>query len=171
MKKLYVKFNLLIDSSDNGFGLSIVLLTVLSILLLQASNNIICLSIGIILLGSIAMMALMRNKWSQKHVDISEYFDLPEPGDIIIVTNPDKFNFHLESQSVYYGPEVKIGDEFQITSVKVKDKRIKIDFRYDSHQHSQWLNSEIAFIDYYQTKKYWATKSDIRDMKLKQLGL
>jgi hypothetical protein len=167
MKKLYVKFNLQIDSSDNGFGLSIVVLTILSILLLQATNNIICLSIGIMLLGSIAMMALMRNKWSQKHVDISEYFDLPEPGDIIIVTNPDKFNFHLESVSNYFGAKVKLGDEFQITSVKLKDKRVKIDFKYDS----QWLNSEIAFIDYYQTKKYWATKSDIRDMKLKQLGL
>ena len=167
MKKLYVKFNLLIDSSDNGFGLSIVLLTVLSILLLQASNNIICLSIGIILLGSIAMMALMRNKWSQKHVDISEYFDLPEPGDIIIVTNPDKFNFHLESQSVYYGPDVKIGDEFQITSVRIKNKKVVIDFKYES----QWLNTELAFFDYYQTKKYWTTKSEIRDMKLKQLGL
>jgi len=79
MKKLYVKFNLQIDSSDNGFGLSIVVLTILSILLLQASNNIICLSIGIMLLGSIAMMALMRNKWTQKNIDISEYFDLPEP--------------------------------------------------------------------------------------------
>lgn len=167
MKKLYVKFNLQIDSSDNGFGLSIVVLTILSILLLQATNNIICLSIGIMLLGSIAMMALMRNKWSQKHVDISEYFDLPEPGDIIIVTNADKFNFHLESVSNYFGSKVKVGDEFQITSVKVKDKRVKIDFKYDS----QWLNSEIAFFDYYQTKKYWATKSDIRDMKLKQLGL
>ena len=167
MKKLYVKFNLQIDSSDNGFGLSIVVLTILSILLLQATNNIICLSIGIMLLGSIAMMALMRNKWSQKHVDISEYFDLPESGDIIIVTNPDKFNFHLESVSNYFGAKVKLGDEFQITSVKVKDKRVKIDFKYDS----QWLNSEIAFFDYYQTKKYWTTKSDIRDMKLKQLGL
>ena len=167
MKKWYVKFNLLIDSSDNGFGLSIVLLTVLSILLLQATNNIICLSIGIMLLGSIAMMALMRNKWSQKHVDMSEYFDLPEPGDIIVVTNPDKFNFHLESQSVYYGPEVKTGDEFQITSVRIKNKKVLIDFKYES----QWLNPELSFLDYYKTKKYWNTKADIRNNKLKQLGL
>ncbi len=167
MKKLYVKFNLQIDSSDNGFGLSIVVLTILSILLLQASNNIICLSIGVMLLTSIGLMAIMRTKWSQKNIDISDYFDLPEPGDIIIVTNADKFNFHLESVSNYFGSKVKVGDKFQITSVKVKDKRVKIDFKYDS----QWLNSEIAFFDYYQTKKYWTTKSDIRDMKLKQLGL
>jgi hypothetical protein len=167
VKKLYVKFNLQIDSSDNGFGLSIVVLTILSILLLQASNNIICLSIGVMLLTSIGLMAIMRTKWSQKNIDISDYFDLPEPGDIIIVTNADKFNFHLESVSNYFGSKVKVGDKFQITSVKVKDKRVKIDFKYDS----QWLNSEIAFFDYYQTKKYWTTKSDIRDMKLKQLGL
>ena len=167
MKKLYVKFNLLIDSSDNGFGLIIVALTILSIFLLQASNNIIFLSIGIMLLGLIAMMALLRNKWSQKNIDISEYFDLPEPGDIIIVINADKFNFHLESVSNYFGTKVKVGDEFQITSVKVKDKRVKIDFKYDSYG----VISEIAFFDYYQTKKYWTTKSDIRDMKLKQLGL
>jgi len=167
MKKLYVKFNLQIDSSDNGFGLSIVVLTILSILLLQASNNIICLSIGIILLGSIAMMALMRNKWSQKNVDISEYFDLPEPGDIIIVTNPDKLNFHLETQSNYFGSKVEISDEFQILSVRIGVKSVKIHLLYKTIYHDEGS----YFIDYYQTKKYWTTKSDIRDMKLKQLGL
>ena len=167
MKKLYVKFNLLIDSSVELFGFSIILLTVLSIILIQGTNNIICLSIGVMLLSSIAMMALMRNKWSQKYVDISEYFNLPEPGDIIIITNPDKFNLHLESQSVYYGNEVEIGDEFQITSVRIKNKKIVIDFKYVS----QWSNPELAFFNYYKTKNYWVTKSEIRDIKLKKLGL
>jgi hypothetical protein len=119
--------------------------------------------VGIFLLMLISIQAILRNKWNQKDIDMSEYFDLPEIGDIIVITNADKFNFYLETQSYYVGSQVEIGDEFQITSVKVTNKRVIMDFKYDS--------KPIGFFDYYKTKKYWCTKSDIRNKKLEQLGL
>jgi hypothetical protein len=159
--KRYVHYNIWIDNNNNKFSLIIFTTTLISIL----SINNKFLLVGIFLLMLISIQAILRSKWNQNNVDISKYFDLPEPGDIIVVTNPDKFNFHLESQTPYYGPDFKIGDEFQITSVIKKNKRVVIHFKYE------WLNPELSFFDYYQTKKYWTTKSEIRDIKLKQIGI
>jgi hypothetical protein len=164
MKK-YVHYNIWIDNNTNKFGLIILISTLISIVsltVLSEVNNKFFL-VGIFLLMLISIQAILRNKWNQKDIDMSEYFDLPEIGDIIVVTNADKFNFYLETQSSYIGSQVEIGDEFQITSVKVTNKRVVMDFKYDS--------KPIGFFDYYKTKKYWCTKSDIRNKKLAQLGL
>jgi hypothetical protein len=164
MKK-YVHYNIWIDNNTNKFGLIILISTLISIVsltCLSEVNNKFFL-VGIFLLMLISIQAILRNKWNQKDIDMSEYFDLPEIGDIIVITNADKFNFYLETQSYYVGSQVEIGDEFQITSVKVTDKRVIMDFKYDS--------KPIGFFDYYKTKKYWCTKSDIRNKKLEQLGL
>lgn len=164
MKK-YVHYNIWIDNNTNKFGWIIFISTLISIISLtglsEVNNKF--LLVGIFLLMLISIQAILRNKWNQKDIDMSEYFDLPEIGDIIVVTNADKFNFYLETQSYYVGSQVEIGDEFQITSVKVTDKRVVMDFKYDS--------KPIGFFDYYKTKKYWCTKSDIRNKKLEQLGL
>jgi hypothetical protein len=159
--KRYVHYNIWIDNNTNKFGLIIFISTLISIVSINTKFFI----VGVFLLILISIQAILRNKWNLKDIDMSDYFDLPEPGDIIVVTNPDKFNFHLESQTTYYGREVKIGDEFQITSVITKNKRVVINFRYE------WVNPQLSFFDYYQTKKYWTTKSEIRDIKLKQLGI
>lgn len=164
MKK-YVHYNIWIDNNNNKFSWIIfttTLISIVSMMGLSEVNNKFLL-IGIFLLMLISIQAMLRNKWNQKDIDMSEYFNLPEIGEIIVVTNADKFNFYLETQSSYVGSQVEIGDEFQITSVKVNNKRVIMDFKYDS--------KPIGFFDYYKTKKYWCTKSDIRNKKLEQLGL
>ena len=164
MKK-YLHYNIWIDNNTNKFDLAIflsIIISIISLMGLSYVNNKFLL-VGIFLLMLISIQAMLRNKWKQKDIDMSEYFDLPEIGDIIVVTNADKFNFYLETQSIYIGSQVEIGDEFQITSVKVTNKRVVIDFKYDL--------KPIGFFDYYKTKKYWCTKSDIRNKKLAQLGL
>jgi fucose permease len=164
MKK-YVHYNIWIDYNTNKFGWIIFISTLISIISLmglsEVNNKFFLL--GIFLLMLISIQAILRNKWNQKDIDMSEYFDLPEIGDIIVVTNADKFNFYLETQSYYVGSQVETGDEFQITYLKVTNKKVLMDFKYDS--------KPIGFFDYYKTKKYWCTKSDIRNKKLAQLGL
>lgn len=162
MKK-YVHYNIWID--NNKFDWIILISTIVSIIsltILSEVNNKFLL-VGIFLLMLISIQAMLRNKWNQKDINMSEYFNLPEIGDIIIVTNADKFNFYLETQSNYVGSQVEIGDEFQITSVKLTNKRVIMDFKYDS--------KPIGFFDYYKTKKYWTTKSDIRNKKLEEIGI
>ena len=163
MKK-YVHYNIWIDNNTNKFGLIIFISTLISIVSLtglsEVNNKF--LLVGIFLLMLISIQAMLRKKWDQKDIDMSEYFYLPEIGDVIVVTNADKFNFYLETKSSYIGSKVEIGDEFQITSVKVTDKRVIMDFKYDS--------KPIGFFDYYKTKKYWTTKSVIRNNILEQLG-
>ena len=164
MKK-YVHYNIWIDNNNNKFGLIIFISTLISIVsltILSEVNNKFLL-VGIFLLMLISIQAMLRNKWNQKDINMSEYFNLPEIGDIIIVTNADKFNFYLETQSNYVGSQVEIGDEFQITSVKLTNKRVIMNFKYDS--------KPIGFFDYYKTKKYWTTKSDIRNKRLEEIGI
>jgi len=164
MKK-YVHYNIWIDNNNDKFGLIIFISTLISIVSMMGLSyvNNKFLLVGIFLLMLISIQAMLRNKWNQKDIDMSEYFDLPEIGDIIVVINADKFNFYLETQSSYIGSQVETGDEFQITYLKVTNKKVLIDFKYDS--------KPIGFFDYYKTKKYWCTKSDIRNKKLEQLGL
>ena len=174
MKKKYIQLHIWIDQNNNWFGGIILTLTILSVLLLQLSNNIVNLSLGISSLVLVAIMALLRKKWNESEIDLEDLYDLPVEGDIIVVTN-DKLHFYLESQSNYIGV-VNNGDEFQVTKVKIKNKEVRIHFKYQ--YKSKYLipligatGEQIAFLDYFSTKKYWSTKSDIRDMKLKQLGL
>ena len=175
MKKKYIQLHIWIDQNNNWFGGIILVLTILSVLLLQLSNNIVNLSLGISSLLLVAVMALLRKKWNESEIDLEDFYDLPVEGDIIVVTNDDKLSFYLESQSNYIG-EVKNGDEFQVTKVKIKNKEVRIHFKYQYYNkyYSSLIGAtgeQIAFLDYFPTKKYWSTKSEIRDMKLKQLGL
>ena len=129
MKKKYIQLHIWIDQNNNWFGGIILVLTILSVLLLRLSNNIVNLSLGISSLVLVALMALLRKKWNESEIDLQDLYDLPVEGDIIVVTNDDKLSFYLESQSNYIG-EVKNGDEFQVTKVKIKNKEVRIHFKY-----------------------------------------
>jgi hypothetical protein len=129
VKKKYIQLHIWIDQNNNWFGGIILVLTILSVLLLRLSNNIVNLSLGISSLVLVALMALLRKKWNESEIDLQDLYDLPVEGDIIVVTNDDKLSFYLESQSNYIG-EVKNGDEFQVTKVKIKNKEVRIHFKY-----------------------------------------
>jgi hypothetical protein len=129
MKIKYIQLHIWIDQNNNWFGGIILVLTILSVLLLRLSNNIVNLSLGVSSLVLVALMALLRKKWNESEIDLQDLYDLPVEGDIIVVTNDDKLSFYLESQSNYIG-EVKNGDEFQVTKVKIKNKEVRIHFKY-----------------------------------------
>ena len=174
MKKKYIQLHIWIDQNNNWFGGIILILTILSVLL-QLSNNIVSLSLGITSLVLVAIMALLRKKWNESEIDLEDLYDLPVEGDIIVVTNDDKLRFYLESQSNYIGV-VNNGDEFQVTKVKIKNKEVRIHFKYQYKNkiYPQVLGAtgeQIAFLDYFPTKKYWSTKADIRNDKLEKLGI
>ena len=175
MKKKYIQLHIWIDQNNNWFGGIILTLTILSVLLLQLSNNIVSLSLGISSLLLVAIMALLRKKWNESEIDLEDFYDLPVEGDIIVVTNNDKLWFYLESQSNYMGV-VNNGDEFQVTKVKIKNKEVRIHFKYQykNKYYSSLIGAtgeQIAFLDYFPTKKYWSTKADIRNDKLEKLGI
>ena len=172
MKKKYIQLHIWIDQNNNWFGGIILTLTILSVLLLQLSNNIVSLSLGISSLLLVAIMALLRKKWNESEIDLEDFYDLPVEGDIIIVTNDDKLRFYLESQSNYVGL-VNNGDEFQVTKVDVSNKEIRIHFKYQYYNKyfAGSTGEQVAFLDYFPTKKYWSTKSDIRNDKLEKLGI
>ena len=177
MKKKYIQLHIWIDQNNNWFGGIILILTILSVLLLQLSNNIVSLSLGITSLLLVAIMALLRKKWNESKIDLECFYDLPVEGDIIVVTNDDKLGFYLDTQSNYMGV-VNNGDEFQVTKVKIffKNKEVRIHFKYQykNKYYSSLIGAngeQIAFLDYFPTKKYWSTKADIRNDKLEKLGI
>ena len=175
MKKKYIQLHIWIDNNNGWFGGIILLLTILSVLLLQLSNNIVNLSLGISSLLLVATMALLRKKWNESKIDLECFYDLPVEGDIIVVTNDDKLRFYLDTQSNYMGV-VNNGDEFQVTKVDVRNKEIRIHFKYQykNKYYSSLIGAtgeQIAFLDYFPTKKYWSTKADIRNDKLEKLGI
>ena len=175
MKKKYIQLHIWIDQNNNWFSGIILTLTILSVLLLQISNNIVSLSLGISSLSLVAIMALLRKKWNESEIDLEDFYDLPVEGDIIVVTNDDKLRFYLELQSNYVGL-VNNGDEFQVTKVDVRNKEIRIHFKYQYYNKYYvssigTIDEQIAFIDYFPTKKYWSTKADIRNDKLEKLGI
>ena len=67
-------------------------------------------------------------------------------------------------------------DEFQVTKVKIKSKEVRIHFKYQ-YKNKYYVSSigttgeQIAFLDYFPTKKYWTTKANIRNDKLEKLGI
>jgi hypothetical protein len=77
MKKKYIQLHIWIDQNNNWFGGIILVLTILSVLLLQLSNNIVNLSLGISSLLLVAVMALLRKKWNESEIDLQDLYDLP----------------------------------------------------------------------------------------------
>lgn len=175
MKKKYIQLHIWIDNNNGWFGGIILTLTIFSVLLLQLSNNIVSLSLGITSLVLVAIMALLRKKWNESEIDLEDFYDLPVEGDIIVVTNDDKLRFYLDLQSNYIGL-VNNGDEFQVTKVRIKNKKVIIHFKHQ-YKNKYYVSSlgttgeQVAFLDYFSTKKYWSTKADIRNDKLEKLGI
>ena len=77
MKKKYIQLHIWIDQNNNWFGGIILVLTILSVLLLRLSNNIVNLSLGISSLVLVALMALLRKKWNESEIDLQDLYDLP----------------------------------------------------------------------------------------------
>lgn len=164
VRKKIVLFNLWIDNNVGYFDAIILSTTFISVILLNILRDyFIFIPIGLILI--ISLIGIYRSKyWKSKNIDLRDYFSVPEVGDILVVMNSEKFNFYLDcnTSSLFVGYEK--GDEIRIEEIKVGDGSIKFGCKCLNSNH-------IYNIDWYKTREFVKSKSDIRADKLKELGI
>ena len=164
VRKKIVLFNLWIDNNSGYFDAIVITNLIISVILLNILRNyFIFIPIGLITI--ICLVGLIRSKfWTSKNIDLRDYLSIPEEGDILVVMNNEKFNFYLDcySSSLFVGYES--GDEIRIEEIKVNNGSIKFGCKC--------LNSNHLYnIDWYKTRGFVKSKSDIRSDKLKELGI
>jgi hypothetical protein len=164
VKKKIVLFNLWVDNNSGYFDAIIITTTFISIILLNILRGyFIFIPIGLI--SIVSLIGLYRAKyWTSKNIDLRDYFSVPEVGDILVVMNSEKFNFYLDcyTSSLFVGYEKD--DEIRIEEVNVNDGNIKLSCKCVNSDH-------IYNIDWYKTREFVKSKSDIRADKLKELGI
>lgn len=163
MNKKMVLTNLWIDSNFGFFDSIIISSIVISIILMIFLKGLfILIPIGILL--CISGLAIQREKWVNNRIDLRDYFIIPEKGDVLTIINNDEFNIYLyyNTSSTYHN--YKNGDEIKVEGVLIGDANIKLSF-HCSHYNLYYT------IDWYRTRKLFKTKSDIRNIKLKSLGI
>lgn len=164
VKKKIVLFNLWIDNNSGYFD-SIILSTIFVCIIMINILNTSFIFIPIGLISIVSLIGLYRSKyWKSKNIDLRDYFSVPELGDILVVINSEKFNFYLNynTSSLFVGYEK--GDEIRIEEIKVGDGNIKLGCKCVNSDH-------IYNIDWYKTREFFKSKSDIRADKLKELGI
>jgi hypothetical protein len=117
----------------------------------------------------IAIFSLFKSFISEIKFDKNEV-DIPLNGENIIIKKTffydGKFRTFINTTDPSRKPHfytIKEGEEWTIFSI-VEDKDDWMLFMKDDS------NIQIS-IRYFESKKYWETKSDIRDSRLKQLGI
>ena len=164
MVKKIIFLNLWIDNNSGYFDAIVITNLIISVILLNILRNyFIFIPIGLITI--ICLVGLIRSKfWTSKNIDLRDYLSIPEEGDILVVINNEKFNFYLDcyTSSLFVGYES--GDEIRIEEIKVNNGSIKFGCKC--------LNSNHLYnIDWYKTRGFVKSKSDIRVDKLKELGI
>ena len=164
IKKKIVLFNLWVDNNVGYSDAIVITNLIISVILLNILRN--CfIFIPIVLISIVSLIGLYRAKyWTSKNIDLRDYLSIPEEGDILVVMNNEKFNFYLDCQtsSLFVGYER--GDEIRIEEIKVNDGSIKFGCKCLNSNH-------IYNIDWYKTRGFVKSKSDIRSDKLKELGI
>jgi hypothetical protein len=125
--------------------------------------------LGISLFLLIAIFSLFKSFISEIKLDKNEV-DIPLNGENIIIKKTFFYDGHFKTFINTTDPSrkphfytIKEGEEWTIFSI-VEDKDDWMLFMKDDN------NIQIS-IRYFESKKYWETKSDIRDNRLKQLGI
>ena len=164
MVKKIIFLNLWIDNNSGYFDAIVITNLIISVILLNILRNyFIFIPIGLITI--ICLVGLIRSKfWTSKNIDLRDYLSVPEVGDILVVMNNEKFNFYLDcySSSLFVGYES--GDEIRIEEVNVNNGSIKFGCKCVNSNH-------LYNIDWYKTRGFVKSKSDIRADKLKELGI
>jgi hypothetical protein len=164
MVKKIIFLNLWIDNNSGYFDAIVITNLIISVILLNILRNyFIFIPIGLITI--ICLVVLIRSKfWTSKNIDLRDYLSIPEEGDILVVMNNEKFNFYLDcySSSLFVGYES--GDEIRIEDIKVNNGSIKFGCKCVNSNH-------LYNIDWYKTRGFVKSKSDIRSDKLKELGI
>lgn len=174
MKK-FIQVNLWIDNNINKFQLFIfisILISIVSIMGLSTINTLF-LFLGVSLLLLVSIMSLVRKRWvdmdDSKVFKYFEELDLPEINDIIIVTNAEKLSNYFEMGTPFIYAVCNNGTEFKVSEIKFLNgnRIIRIGFNYENKLGAKCF----SFLDYEHTKKWWTTKSDIRNKKLEEIGI
>ena len=175
MKK-FIQVNLWIDNNIIKFQLFIftsILISIVSIMGLSTINELFLL-LGISLLLLVSMTALVRKRWVEmddsKVFKYFEELDLPEIDDIIIVTNAEKLSNYFEMSTPFIFAVCNNGTEFKVSEIKFLNKGnriIRIGFNYENKLGAKCF----SFLDYEHTKKWWTTKSEIRNKRLEEIGI
>ena len=125
--------------------------------------------LGVLLFLLIVIFSLFKSFISEIKFDKNEV-DIPLNGENIIIKKTffydGKFKTFINTTDPSRKPHfytIKEGEEWTIFSI-VEDKDDWMLFMKDDS------NIQIS-IRYFESKKYWETKSDIRDNRLKQLGI
>ena len=176
MKK-FIQFNLWIDNNNNKFLLFIFITILISIVSIMGLSeiNILFLLLGVSLLLLVSIMALVRKRWIEMSDEIVfKYFEdnlnLPEKDDIIVVTNGEKLKTYLEMNTPFIYGECNNKTEFRVKKIKFINnghRIIKIVLEYVNKSGYK----DQTFFYYEKTKKWWSTKSDIRNKKIEEIGL
>lgn len=164
MVKKIIFLNLWIDNNSGYFDAIVITNLIISVILLNILKSYF-IFIPIVLISIVSLIGLYRAKyWTSKNIDLRDYFSVPEVGDILVVMNSEKFNFYLDcnTSSLFVGYEK--GDEIRIEEIKVGDGNIKFGCKCINSDH-------IYNIDWYKTREFVKSKSDIRSDKLKELGI
>lgn len=166
MNLLY-RFNKWLDRSNHT--LLIILLPILIANLMLTLTDFLWL--GISLLSVVCILALIRIRiQTGKLVFDRSNYSIPSVGEKVIITKGFYWNgvFHKHCPRTDMGSKpwfftINKNEEWEVIDVRVLDGdwMIYLKDKHDDNIH----------IKYFESNKYWTTKSDIRNNKLKKLGI
>lgn len=133
---------------------------------------------GIIPILIVCAFTLVRMKFQTGDWDFKkDIYKVPEVGDVFVIKKDfywdggfKKFiNLSDPSRKPWYY-YIKVGTEWRVTELKDKEGDWKIYLVYTGNDPYLQELPHIT-IKYFESRKYWKTKSDIRDEKLRKIGI
>ena len=166
MNLLY-RFNKWLDRSN--YTLLIILLPILIANLLLTLTDFLWLGISILVI--ICSLALFRMRMLTGQIKFNRKdYNIPSIGEKIIIKKGFYWNgeFHKRCPKTDMGSKpwyftICKGEEWEVIEIRELDSDwiIYLEDKHDDNIH----------IKYFESNKYWTTKSDIRNNKLKKLGI
>ncbi len=127
-------------------------------------------TLGLIFISIVCLLGILRIKFLNGDVKFNrEKYSVPKVGESIIIKKSFYWNglFYKSIPSINDKPwyfTISSGDEYHIDGVEEIDGDWVIYFKYSG-------SPLLVSINYFESRNYWETKSNIRDRKLKKLGL
>ncbi len=155
--------------SNNSYSILFLLLyiVVANVFLMTEQFGKIGLFIGVLMYLLIVANVLLYTRVGFSKFDWSRY-DIPVIGDQIIVIEdlPSKYDTYMEGakKGDTYMEGAKKGDNYFVCDVSYRDNDCYLTLR--DKDNSLYFNIRVGYL---KTKKYWTTKSEIRDKKLKKI--
>lgn len=163
LKNLIIRTNYMLDNNENA-KFVIVLLIVLACILCINLGNLIIMSLGISLIVLLSIFTLLR----MRVLDGKLKYDttkLPEEGEIIVI----KKKFFVLNGEIFKAPLAK---EEYCEMDYMSEWIIKYITPYNGSYEitlENKITNECINLEYFESRKYWETKSEMRNRKLNKL--